>query len=112
MNRLLILSSLLLSFGFSVNANDPIPVPTKALCMESGQTSPFILAEIYEDHGEVELKYMNLDGSIISSETLRGSDPDLSITNLTTDEGDKLTLIQSIISEEAGLKIKVLVCTK
>ncbi len=111
MKSLLIL--LILSFGMYASATSfPPNPPVQALCMESGQDSPFIMAEIYENEATVELKYMNMDGTEQSKVELMGTEPDLSINHVTGEDGEKLIIIQSISATETGVSVKVLVCVE
>ena len=105
MKQLLILVSFLLSFSFSAHSAEQV------LCMESGQNSAFIMAELTK--GEVTLKHMNIDGSIKLEEKLKGSDPELSVMNATDEEGNSIIIINSITGDDKkGIKSRVLVCSK
>lgn len=102
----LFISIYLLSFSFSAGAYEQV------LCTESKQESPFVLAEYFTEDGSltVILKSIGSDGEVSKVDTLVGSEPDLSITSVTTDEGEMIVIIQSMNIET--MEFRTLVCVQ
>jgi hypothetical protein len=104
---------LTLSLGLHASATSfPPEPPIKALCMESGQKSSYILAEIYENEATVDLSYMATDGTVQTKLELTGAVDSLTFSHMSNKNGDNFIIVQSIAQTKAEKNIKILVCAK
>lgn len=90
---------------------------SELLCSESKQTSAFIKIELFEAVSSTEktfaVKYeYKYDGTVISKVVMEGEDPDFTIMNATTDEGEKIVIISQIFDNESGFQNNQYVCGK
>lgn len=86
----------------------------KAICLESGQTSPYIGVEYSTSKDIFDLRIISADSSgKVIVENIEGSDPELSIRKAVTDDGETLIIINSMKFDEQSLEatIRVLVCS-
>ena len=114
--KALLFSTLIVMIGLPGLAADKAPkttpAPIKATCQETGQKSPYIGAEIYEDRNEVVLSY-GFGSAIAKQETLTEEEEgSLLISHATTDNGEAVILINHLTTTEDDFQIRVLVCLK
>ena len=75
---------------------------TEGICKTAGQKNPWIKIELFtastttEKTHAVKTEY-NYNGTLVSTETIQGSEPDYNFTKATTENGDKLFIIDYMI---------------